>query len=675
MFTMGSNSEMSDMDGSAAGAEEREREPVRSSSQLHACKATTSLSQLGRPSHCSVAEDAAADAPPPRLSHVASDPAVATGAPDEPLRSRARSAAPRDCPARPRKRLSARRLHSKKLTPLRTRVRAGTAYRGMPEGGAAGDGSYVDYSGSDAVASDTADAPQPSARSSTATLGTADQGEDTATTTSVDSPGLEATQTSDVPADNIPADLPATDEHRVPEEQPPQQQQHQHQAQPPPPPQQQQQRQQQQLRQRQSPQTQQPQRQPSSQPEEQPALAVQTTYKSKVVKRSMESQRQQSIVEQEEEDMARASAQLTGIKHRTNHAAGMAPHVFMAPDSLAYRSQIRQADRAYAHVRSMAQPLVASIARCVELRENRQAAAAIVPRDRARALRRPLVPDMHSPGAGTDWWTSLMPPPRPDSRSQPPGYQRLQHADLPQWARAPHPDRGLHGAAHEADDDVCPHIRELRTRATELGIVHQQGLHAGRTGAPPPMRLHATAAATTAAFETWRGRRIPGLLSVDVYAGNVTPRAAAPRSLPTSEAGIIGSPSSDSGLALRPSQPVPPYRRNGTVYGQAPTNATNTTAVSALAAAIAANTGTGAAAAAGGPGGAQRRHESIATSRPHTASIHENDPRRTSYFDRLSMDEDRPRASASSVHQTSLGLFRRVISGLTGGTAALGSSQ
>ncbi|KAJ2759071.1 hypothetical protein IWQ57_006651, partial [Coemansia nantahalensis] len=110
----------------------------------------------------------------------------------------------------------------------------------------------------------------------------------------------------------------------------------------------------------------------------------------------MESQRQQSMVEQEEEDMARASAQLTGIRHRTNHAAGMAPHVFLAPDSLAYRNQISQTDRAYAHVRSVAHPLVASIARCVELRESRH--AVLTPRERPRALRRQPAPDMVSPG-------------------------------------------------------------------------------------------------------------------------------------------------------------------------------------------------------------------------------------------------------------------------------------
>ncbi|KAJ2795324.1 hypothetical protein H4R21_005154 [Coemansia helicoidea] len=389
----------------------------------------------------------------------------------------------------------------------------------------------------------------------------------------------------------------------------------------------------------------------------------------------MESQRQQSMVEQEEEDMARASAQLTGIRHRTNHAAGMAPHVFLAPDSLAYRNQISQTDRAYAHVRSVAHPLVASIARCVELRESRH--AVLTPRERPRALRRQPAPDMVSPGpAAADWWTPLLPPPRPEGRAQrqlPPGYHRLQSADLPHWALAPHAARGSPAAA---DDDTCPHIQELRARATELGFVRQHALSTSRSGAPMPTRLHVTAAGpattTTAAYETWRGRRIPGLLGVDVYAGNVAPRPALSSSLPVSDAAaMLGSPSSDSGVSLRPGQPAPPYRRNGTVYGHVAANAFGASALAATRAANTAFSGGGA-----GPGAPLRRHDSIASSRPHTASIYENDPRRTSYFDRLSMDEDRPRPpSSSTTHQTTVGLFRRVISGFTGGAAALGSSQ
>ncbi|KAJ2796247.1 hypothetical protein H4R21_004788, partial [Coemansia helicoidea] len=126
LFTVESNSEMSDAGSGAEGRAETPREPVRSSSQLHACKATTSLSQL-----CQPPRDAApaVESPlPMRLSHVASVPTVAAGATevaadasDGAQRSRARGPTPRESPARPRKRPSARRLHAKKATVPRTR--------------------------------------------------------------------------------------------------------------------------------------------------------------------------------------------------------------------------------------------------------------------------------------------------------------------------------------------------------------------------------------------------------------------------------------------------------------------------------------------------------------------------------------------------------------------------
>ncbi|KAJ1735914.1 hypothetical protein LPJ61_000287 [Coemansia biformis] len=626
-----------------------EQGPVCCSNQLHACKATTSLSQLGQPPHSPVADDGATDTPPPCDSIGASAPAVQAEAPDGVQPSRARTAPPRDCSARPRKRPSARRLHTRKATALRARTRPGAAHRATLVAGGVADSSYVDYSGSDAgsdavvsdvavsdtAALDAAVAPQSSMHSSTATLGSASQGGDSATTTSIDSPHPDNAGEPEAPA-GAPAEPAVAAVRQAAHEQP---------------------------------------------HDEQPAGTPQGTYVPKAVKRSMESQRQQSIVEKEEEDMALASALLTGITCSPNHPSGMAPHVFLAPDSPAYREQIRHTERAYAHVRTMAQPLLASIVRCIGLREQYQAAA--TSRSRSRALRRPPAPDLRASAPGSDWWSSLLPPPLSDSRDHrlPPGYSRLRHTDLPRWLLPPDATRGGASApemAHHASDTACcPHVHELRSRAAELGLVRQQALSANRGGAPSPMRLHAsTAAATAAAHETWRGRRIPGLLGVNVYASNVVPNAPAPRSLQSLDAGILGS-SSESAVAPRSNNLAPPYRRHGTVYGHAAANAANAAAHPGGAAA-AAHAAAGAATSpgiAGGPGAALRRHDSIPASRPHTSSIHESDPRRTSYFDRLSIDEARPRTASSVAHQTPAGLLRRVISGLTGGSAALGSPQ
>ncbi|KAJ2395787.1 hypothetical protein GGI23_004173, partial [Coemansia sp. RSA 2559] len=111
----------------------------------------------------------------------------------------------------------------------------------------------------------------------------------------------------------------------------------------------------------------------------------QTAYISKSSKRNIESQRQQGIVEKEEEDMDIANSQLTGVPRRCNRPAGMAPYVFLLPDLPAYGQQVRRTDRLYASSRTMAHPLLESMVRCAELREQRIALSA------ARGNSRPWV--------------------------------------------------------------------------------------------------------------------------------------------------------------------------------------------------------------------------------------------------------------------------------------------
>ncbi|KAJ1925991.1 hypothetical protein EC988_010334 [Linderina pennispora] len=56
------------------------------------------------------------------------------------------------------------------------------------------------------------------------------------------------------------------------------------------------------------------------------------------------------------------------------------------------------------------------------------------------------------------------------------------------------------------------------------------------------------------------------------------------------------------------------------------------------------------------------------SNRPSTAGLWDSDVRRSSYFDRLSVDEARPQMPAS-LQTSTAGLLRRVISGLTGSSS------
>ncbi|KAJ1989645.1 hypothetical protein EDC05_004534 [Coemansia umbellata] len=415
----------------------------------------------------------------------------------------------------------------------------------------------------------------------------------------------------------------------------------------------------------------------------------QTAYISKGSKRNIESQRQQGIVEKEEEDMEIANSYLTGIPRRCNRPAGMVPHVFLFPDMPAYGQQVRKTERLYASSRAMAHPLLESMARCVELREQRLALSA--PRANTRSLmsRRTLAEPTEA-DLQADWWASLMPPPplsAPNREQRAAlGYaSRLQPAELPNWVLppddakcavyGPEMDPSSIGAQHEQTDPSCPHVRVLRARAKELRVNRQHTVTAGRNNAMVPPRVPASA--TAAALETWRGRRVPGLLNVDMYTGSVGPLESAGKQgrwlgLDTP---FSSSPESTNVHMNRGNQLAPPYRRYGTVYGYTAANQANAWAGNAV--------NTTAAALASGSGGAQtslrsasRGHDSISSSRPGTAGVWENDPRRSSYFDRLSVDEVRPQIASSTTTQTTpAGLLRRVISGLTGATAAFGTSQ
>ncbi|KAJ2885003.1 hypothetical protein IWW38_005365 [Coemansia aciculifera] len=125
---------------------------------------------------------------------------------------------------------------------------------------------------------------------------------------------------------------------------------------------------------------------------------------------------------------------------------------------------------------------------------------------------------------------------------------------------------------------------------------------------------------------------------------------------------------------LRGNPLAPPYRRYGTVYGYTSTKAAGGWPGQASGLATV---------APGGGGNSQgsaalsvRGFDGAPAARPSTVGIWDSDPRRSSYFDRLSIDETRPQQLASSAAQmTTAGLLRRVISGLTGGTAAFGTSQ
>ncbi|KAJ2848293.1 hypothetical protein IWW36_003390 [Coemansia brasiliensis] len=549
MFTMGSHSEASDIDVPVDTKAEGAGQASAGSHQLHACKATTGLSRLGH------SEPAACDSGPAHESRLASAPPEAS---ERAQRGRSRTIQSRDAHSKMRKKVASKKSHVKKATSsaaLRSRMRANTALRRESQPNehsrdSAGDSSYVDYS-DDADGSEPAPAPPRSQHSSTATLGDA---EDSATTASIDSPRPELQSSQD-----------------------------------PEPPQ--------------------PDPEPRTQRRDEHAGA----FVAKNIKRNMESQRQQVLVEQEEEDMEITCALLTGMPRRRNRPPGMAPHAFLAPDTHAYNLQVHRSERAYAHVRATAHPLLKCISRCVALREHRVAAC-----EMPRSRRPPLEPRSH---ARAEWWESLMPPPP------------TRTPELPSWAL---PLDSAKCAVYDMQthDPACGHVRELRARAADLRISRQ----------------HPAPAARAVSGETWHGRRIPGLLSVRSFPMPLN--LAATRSDTET-----WTSSPDSAVIPRSNPLAPPYRRYGTVYGHTSANPAN------------------------GPNGflingsALRRQDSLQTSHPNTASILENDPRRSSYFDRLSIEEDRPQPAASATQPNPVALLRRVISGLTGGNANFGSSQ
>ncbi|KAJ2584604.1 hypothetical protein GGH95_000271 [Coemansia sp. RSA 1836] len=389
-------------------------------------------------------------------------------------------------------------------------------------------------------------------------------------------------------------------------------------------------------------------------------------------KRNMESQRQQSMVEKEEEDFDIANSLLTGIPRRQNRPAGMAPYIYLNPSSPAYIQQVRAVDRTYGHVRATAHPMLESISRCVALREQRLAFAA--PRGQARAWSSRRTPAESSEASlQAEWWESLMPPPPSNlasSRAAPGQSSRLQPAELPSWVLMPEDAKcAVYGSEFGQPDPSCIHVRELREHAKELKHARQHAVSAPRnqvlTLPRQPMLT------TEAELETWRGRRVPGLLNVDIYSGAAGPLdpgarqgyrpAMEPRSSPSPEP------------MLRDNPLAPPYRRYGTVYGY--TSAKAAGAWPGQAAGLSA-------AAPGGGGNGQgsaaphvRGFDGVAAARPRTVGIWDNDPRRSSYFDRLSIDEARPQLASSAAQMTPTGFLRRVFSGLTGGGAAFGTSQ
>ncbi|KAJ2724226.1 hypothetical protein GGI07_002096 [Coemansia sp. Benny D115] len=473
------------------------------------------------------------------------------------------------------------------------------------------------------------------------------------------------------------------------------------------------------------------------------AAAAASVYDTGSANRTMESQRQQSMIEDMESEMRIVSSQLTGMPIRKNQPASMQPHIFIMPNTPANAQQVRKTERVYAYVRATSHPLLESISRCVALREQR--AAMGIPRvqpqhqmqhqlpSRSWATRRTLTEPSES-DLQSEWWDSLMPPPptaqtsplmgREQQRGVPGQSGKIQHTtELPNWIMAPDeakcavygPDLdatagmsvpGLHHR-HENLDPSCEHVRELRMRAKELRLTRQQALSAGRNHAMPTLRppsILNSPASTTAALETWRGRRVPGLLSVEMYAGATRPLdlGAAQAHGQTQAQGAqqlqnqnqqqqqqrfgsdhLTSASPDSVKLGKANQIAPPYRRNGTVYGCTQLNQVNPHA----------NNGFGVAAyhAGGNAGnnmpavgvagrgadiGYNAMRSSIAGVTPGAGTAWENDPRRSSYFDRLSVDEGRPALSTSAAQGTAAGFLRRVISGLAGGTAAaFGTSQ
>ncbi|KAJ2357246.1 hypothetical protein GGF43_001585, partial [Coemansia sp. RSA 2618] len=722
------------------GQQQDEPRVARSPSQLHACKATTGLSRLGtspRPHGYSepLSDGDSSDAAPAlvvRESRVTSAPAGATNADtdsaaEQAQRGKAKAAPARESHAKPRKKVTSKKSHVKKAVSsaaLRTRMRQGTVVRrdvqpakALPLSTIAddthGDSSYVDYSGNSDIEDASGagpqarvaaiDQPRGSLHSSTATLGDVGQDsqdmDDSATTASIDSP--RAGQQSEAQLDHGAVagvgtfqqeasrdNINALDEGMAEEQQglsgpsqsqPTQGYSYGHSQRPGEDAEDASVGRGGQRRAAQARMSEQRHREARRTSEDLPAGSP---YVAKNIKRNMESQRQQSMVEKEEEDMEITCSLLTGVPRRRNRPASMAPQVFLAPDSPAYSQQVRRTERAYAHVRAMAHPLLESISRCVELREQR--AAMTASREQSWAPRRPPIAPRQD--ARAEWWESLLPPPPSQQPSREPrtapGFSRLQQTELPHWVLAPDDAKcAVYGpelspaplSAHERVDPSCAHIRQLRERAEDLRYLRQHTLTAGKASSAA-LRPHTS---STAAYETWHGRRVPGLLDVRTFAASAAPLNPGARAPASSDADTAASSSPDSVLLSRSNHLAPPYRRYGTVYGYTSTNPAR-----AQLANDAAHTGVGAGMPGvgantvhGAPAAALRRHDSIQSNRPATASIYGHDPRRSSYFDRLSIDEDRQQAASTAAQPTSVGLLRRVISGLTGGTAAFGSSQ
>ncbi|KAJ1855841.1 hypothetical protein GGH12_003163 [Coemansia sp. RSA 1822] len=691
---------------------------ARSPSQLHACKATTGLSRLGVSSHSyseSISDSDSSDSGSALAvceTRVISAPAGATNADttsmsEQAQRGKAKAGPMRDVHAKPRKKVASKKPtaskkpHVKKAASsaaLRTRLRQGTVLRRDThasklqslDNNGHGDSSYVDYSGNSdiedasGVATQAArvvavDQPRGSLHSSTATLGDAGQDsqdiDESVTTASIDSPRFEQqteAQTEHVAAyhhgaDHSNASVPdggMSEEHPATSE-PSQSQPSQGYS----------------YGRRSSEdaeqgrgrslQTRAPEQRRTS---EEPSPGA--TYMAKNIKRNMESQRQQSIVEKEEEDMEITCSLLTGVPRRCNRPASMAPQVFLAPDSPAYSQQVRRTERAYAHVRAMAHPLLESISRCVELREQR--AAMNASREQAWTPRRPPIAPRQD--ARAEWWESLLPPPLSQQPSREPrgapAFSRLQQTELPRWVQKPDDAKcAVYSSdlspAHDRTDPSCSHIRELRVRANDLRFMRQHTLTAGKASGAA-MRAHVT---SNAAHETWHGRRVPGLLNVKTFASQTAPLSLGAHTSAPSDADTLASSSPDSALLSRSNHLVPPYRRYGTVYGNTSTNAANALPANTAGYTGTAAVGTNTNSAHGAPTVALRRHDSIQSNRPATASIYENDPRRSSYLDRLSIDEDHQQLASAAAQSTQGGFLRRVFSGLTGGTTTFGSSQ
>ncbi|KAJ2796587.1 hypothetical protein H4S07_006179, partial [Coemansia furcata] len=287
----------------------------------------------------------------------------------------------------------------------------------------------------------------------------------------------------------------------------------------------------------------------------------------------------------------------------------------------------------------------------------------------------------------SEWWESLMPPPpsnlvsNREPRTAPGHSTRLQPTELPPWVLVPDdakcavygpdmslmmPCNGIHGQI----DASCVHVRELREHAKELKHVRQQAISAPRNQVLTLPRQPAIT--SPAELETWRGRRVPGLLSVDIYAGAAGPLDPSARQTHLSGAEPRSSPSPEPTPLLRGNPLAPPYRRYGTVYGY-----TSDKAASAWPGQAAAlpTTALGGGVSQGSAALSLRGFDGAPTARPSTVGIWDSDPRRSSYFDRLSIDETRPQLPSSAAQTSATGLLRRVISGLTGGATAFGTSQ